>query len=163
MLRYATRFYSGVAATDLRFVLVEASGRILPEVGEAMGRYTVEQLRHRGIEVRLQTRLESCVDGHVVLSDGAELDTNTLVWTAGVKPHPLLAATDLPLDDKGRVRTGADLRVEGLPGHWSAGDCAAVPDLTKAPGSSAARAPSTPYARRRHSGTTSSLRCAARS
>ena len=134
MLRYATKYYGGLHASDLRFVLVEASGRILPEVGVDMGRYTVEQLRHRGIEVRLDTRLDSCVDGHVVLSDGSRMETNTLVWTAGVKPHPLLAQTDLPLDEKGRVKAGADLRVEGLPNHWTAGDCAAVPDLTKAPG-----------------------------
>jgi NADH dehydrogenase len=134
MTRYATRYYEGIQARDLRFVLVEASGRILPEVGEAMGRYTVDRLRERGIEVRLNTRLESCVDGHIVLSDGEEFDSGTLVWTAGVKPHPLLAATGLPLDERGRIKATAELQVEGMPGHWSAGDCAAVPDLTKAAG-----------------------------
>ena len=75
----------------MRFVLVEATGRILPEVGEDLGRYTVEQLRKRGIDVRLNTRLESCVGGHIVLSDGEEFDAETLVWTAGVKASPMLA------------------------------------------------------------------------
>jgi len=134
MARDACRYYHRVVPDDMHWVLVEATHRILPEVGEDMGRYTVDELRARNIDVRLSTRLESAVDRHVVLSDGAELDTSTLVWTAGVKPHPMLADTDLPLDDKRRVRCRADLRVEGLDDAWSAGDCAAVPDLTKGPG-----------------------------
>ena len=70
MARYATRYYPSIAPDDLRFVLVEAADAILPEVGPEMGRWTLEQLRERGIQVRLQTRLESCVGGHVVLVDG---------------------------------------------------------------------------------------------
>ncbi len=134
MARDAVRYYERIDPVDMRWVLVEATGRILPEVGEDMGRYTVEQLRRRGIDLRLGTLLRSAVDGHVVLSDGAELDTNTLVWTAGVKPHPLLASTDLPCDEKGRLRATPYLTVDGVDAAWTAGDCAAVPDLTRAPG-----------------------------
>jgi len=68
MANYATRYYPELSKGDLRFVLVEASPRILPEVGEDLGKYTVEELRKRRIEVRLNTRLESCVGGHIVLS-----------------------------------------------------------------------------------------------
>ena len=53
------------------------------------------------------------------------------MWTAGVKANPILADTDLPLDDKGRLPCKADLTVKGVTGVFSAGDCAAVPDLTK--------------------------------
>jgi NADH dehydrogenase len=130
MLRSATKYYPNVEADELRFVLVEAADRILPEVGEDMGRYTVERLRQRGIDVRLNTRLTSAVDQHIVLSDGSEFDADTIVWTAGVKANPVLADSDLPLDDRGRVRTRTDLRIEGLEGAWAAGDNAAVPDLT---------------------------------
>ncbi len=131
LLRYATRYLHRVRPEDLRFVLVEASDRILPEVGEEMGRWTVEELRARGIDVRLATRLESTVDGHVVLSDGTTMLSDTVVWTAGVRAHPMLASTDLPLDERGRLRCGADLAVEGVPDAWGAGDCAAIPDLTR--------------------------------
>jgi NADH dehydrogenase len=134
MACYATRYYPDLSKGDIRFVLVEATNRILPEVGEDLGRYTVEQLRRRGIDVKLETRLESCVGGHIVLSDGEEFDAETLVWTAGVKANPAVANTDLPLDEKGRIKCHADLRVEGTDGAWSAGDCAAVPDLTGPPG-----------------------------
>ncbi|HET7172719.1 MAG TPA: NAD(P)/FAD-dependent oxidoreductase [Nocardioidaceae bacterium] len=130
MARFATRYYPTVDESDLRFILVEATDHILPEVGRALGRYTVERLRRRGIDVRLNTRLDSCVDRHVVLSDGTELDADTIVWTAGVKASPALRATDLPLDDRGRVRAHPDLRVDGVEHVWTAGDNAAVPDLT---------------------------------
>jgi NADH:ubiquinone reductase (H+-translocating) len=129
MARFATRYYENIAADDMRWVLVEAADRILPEVGDDLGRYTVDRLTERGIEVKLGTRLESCVAGHVVLSDGTTFDADTIVWTAGVKANPALAASDLPLDDKGRVLAGADLRITGLKDAWTAGDNAAVPDL----------------------------------
>jgi NADH dehydrogenase len=134
MAKYATRYYPELSKGDLRFVLVEATGRILPEVGEDLGRYTVEELRKRRIDVRLNTRLESCVGGHIVLSDGEEFDAETLVWTAGVKANPMNTRTDLPVDDKGRLSCKADLRVEGIEGAWGAGDGSAVPDLTGPPG-----------------------------
>ncbi|MPZ61995.1 MAG: NAD(P)/FAD-dependent oxidoreductase [Propionibacteriales bacterium] len=129
MARYATRYYGHVAPEDMRWVLVEAAPRILPEVDEDMARYTLDQLRKRGIEVHLETRLESVVGGRVVLTGGEEFDADTIVWTAGVKANPILAKTDLPLDDRGRVRARADLTVEDMPGAFAAGDAAAVPDL----------------------------------
>lgn len=130
MARYATRYYEDVTPDDMRWVLIEATGRVLPEVSVPMGDYTVRQLVKRKMDIRLNTRVESMVDGHVRLSDGEEFDAETIVWTAGVKPNPVLGRTDLPLDERGRVRCTVDLRVEGLDGAWSAGDSAAVPDLT---------------------------------
>ncbi|MCM8556060.1 NAD(P)/FAD-dependent oxidoreductase [Streptomyces sp. STCH 565 A] len=132
MARYAARYYHNVTPDDMRWILVEASDHILPEVGEELGRYTVTELRRRNIDVRLETRLESCADRVAVLSDGSRFPTRTVVWTAGVKPHPLLAATDLPLDDRGRLTCTAHLSVDGAPHAWAAGDAAAVPDVTAA-------------------------------
>jgi len=131
MSRYASRYYEGIERSDLRWVLVEAAGRIMPEVSAPMGRYTVERLMDSGIEVFLDTRVKTMENGHVVLDDGTEFDTDTIVWTAGVKPNPMLADTDLPRDDKGRVLCSAELQVEGSPEVFSAGDCASVPDLAK--------------------------------
>jgi NADH dehydrogenase len=135
MARAAMRYYRELEPSQMRWVLVEATRRILPEVGPEMGAYTADQLRRRGMDVRLETRLESCVDGVVRLSDGDSFESDTIVWTAGVKAHPLLAATDLPRDDKGRLTCRPTLQVvdpdgKVVDGAWSAGDCAAVPDLT---------------------------------
>jgi NADH dehydrogenase len=130
LARYATRYFETLSESDVRFVLVEATNRILPEVGEDMGKYTVKELKRRGIEVRLGTRLESATDQHIVLSDGEEFDADTLVWTAGVKANPVVNDSDLPLDDRGRVKTRPTLQIDGLDDAWAAGDCAGIPDLT---------------------------------
>ncbi|MFF7641454.1 FAD-dependent oxidoreductase [Streptomyces canus] len=130
MARYTARYYNNVPPEDMKWILVEASDRILPEVGEEMGRYTVSELRRRNIDVRLNTRLESCADRVAALSDGNRFPTRTVVWTAGVKPSPLLAATDLPLNERGRLKCTPQLTVEGTTHAWAAGDAAAVPDVT---------------------------------
>ena len=130
MSRYAARYYPSIEPSDLRWILVEASDRILPEVGPDMGKWTLEQLQERGIETRLSTRLESCVGGHVVLSDGTECDSETIVWTAGVKSAPLADNAGFPLDPRGRVLTSTTLNVTGFDDAWSAGDIASVRDLT---------------------------------
>ncbi|MFJ4689668.1 NAD(P)/FAD-dependent oxidoreductase [Streptomyces sp. NPDC091377] len=134
MARYTARYYHNIQPEDMKWILVEAADRILPEVGPELGRYTVAELRRRNIQVLLETRLESCADRVAVLSDGQRFPTRTVVWTAGVKPHPLLAATDLPRTDRGRLRCTAELAVENTPHAWAAGDAAAVPDVTAAPG-----------------------------
>ncbi|HEU0086786.1 MAG TPA: NAD(P)/FAD-dependent oxidoreductase [Pseudonocardiaceae bacterium] len=132
MARYATRYYQGIEPPDLRWVLVEATSRIMPEVSPPLGVYTAQRLIERGIELFLDTRVTSMVGGHVVLDDGTELDADTIVWTAGVKANPLVQRTDLPLDERQRVRVAATLEVVDCPDAFCAGDCAAVPDLTSA-------------------------------
>ncbi|MFC7544831.1 NAD(P)/FAD-dependent oxidoreductase [Plantactinospora sp. GCM10030261] len=138
MARDALRYYPELKPDDMRWVLVEATQRVLPEVDRDMGAYTVQQLLKRNMDIRLDTRLESCVDGLVKLSDGDSFRSDTIVWTAGVKPSPILDHTDLPRDNRGRVTCLPTLQVvDGdrvVEGAWSAGDCAAVPDLTGPPG-----------------------------
>jgi NADH dehydrogenase len=131
MARYATRYTHGIEPADMRWVMVEAASRIMPEVSVRLSSYTVDRLVERDIDVRLNTRLESAVDGHIVLSDGTSFDSDTLVWTAGVKANPILESSDLPRDDKGRLPCNANLTVKGVNGVFAAGDCAAVPDLSK--------------------------------
>lgn len=133
MARTAVRGYHNVRPEDLRWVLVEATDRILAEESPELAEHTLGQLRERGVDIRLRTTLASAADQVVALSDGSRFGARTLVWTAGVRPAPLLRDTDLPLDTLGRVRCLATLQAVGpdgraLPGVWAAGDCAAVPD-----------------------------------
>jgi NADH dehydrogenase len=131
MARYALRYHPEITPEEMRWVLVEATARVMPEVSPKLGVYTVRQLTERGIQVFLETRVDTMVDGKVRLSDGTEFETATIVWTAGVKANPMLTKTDLPLDERGRVRCTTTLQVAGLSNAYSAGDCAGVPDLSK--------------------------------
>jgi len=131
MARYATRYYENIEPSDLRWVLVEAANRIMPEVSPRLGVYTAKRLIERGIELFLETRVSSLAGGHVVFDDGTEFDADTIVWTAGVRANPMLRQTDLPLTERGQLRCTAALQVDGQPDVFAAGDCAAVPDLAR--------------------------------
>jgi NADH dehydrogenase len=129
MAHAACALYPTITPRDQRWVLIEATGRILPMVDEDLADNATRALRRRGVDVRLETTMESAEDGVLTLSDGDELRPGTLVWAAGVAPSPLLADLGLPRNDTGAVEVDAMLRVHGRDGVWAAGDCAAVPDL----------------------------------
>src|SRR5690606_37595410 len=97
LAREALRLHPGPSGRELRWVLVEATDRILPEMRPEQSGYTLERLRRRGVDVRLGTTVRSARDGHVVLSDGTELDAGTVVWTAGIRPSPLATDSRLPV------------------------------------------------------------------
>jgi NADH dehydrogenase len=113
---------------EMRWILVDAAERLLPELSPRLARYATDRLRERGIEVVLGTRLEAYEGGVVRLSDGRAFGADTLVWTAGVQPSPLARDAGLPVDARGRLVVDTYLRVEGVDDLWAAGDAAAVPD-----------------------------------
>lgn len=112
----------------MRWVLVEAADRVLPEIDLQLATYALRELRGRGIDIRLETTLEEVGADFARLSGGETLPTRTVVWTAGVAPQPILRELNLPLDERGRVPVDRFLRVEGLDSVWAIGDCAAAPD-----------------------------------
>jgi NADH dehydrogenase len=128
LVRDALRYYPMLQAVPQHWVLVDAAPKILPEIPSRLGDYAAALLLRRGIDIRVNTTLDEVEPHAVRLSDGTQLLTSTVVWTAGVKAHPLLAELGLPLDDRGRVRVDEALRVEGTEHIWALGDCAAVPN-----------------------------------
>jgi NADH dehydrogenase len=112
----------------MRWVLVEATDRVLPETDPGLAEYALRELRGRGIDIRLGTTLDEVTAHSATLSTGETLPTRTVVWTAGVAPHPSLRTLSVPLDERGRVPVDEYLRVEGLERVWAVGDCAAVPN-----------------------------------
>jgi len=128
LLRESMKFYNNLKQDMLRVVLVEASGAILPELGESLGRYAQEKLKQRGVEVHLKTAVAGYDGKEVVLSDGTRIATRLVVWTAGVTPPPLLSGLPCTVQ-RGHILADEYLRVPGWPGIWALGDCAFVPDL----------------------------------
>lgn len=130
-----------ITPADLDFQLVEAMGKIMPEVQEDSAKWVVEHLRDRGITVRLNTSLSDATDRHLKLVSMPggdpvdEFDVDTLIWTAGVQANPMIRDTDLNVEQRGRLTVDATLRcvdADGnvIEGAWGAGDIAAVPDLS---------------------------------
>jgi NADH:ubiquinone reductase (H+-translocating) len=120
--------YPRCRTQGVRFVLVEAAERVMGEIPEALARFATDELRGRGMEIRTSTTLEEVTETTARLSGGEVVPARTVVWTAGVKPHPVVARLGLPLDRGGRIVVGRDLAVQDRPGVWAIGDAAAVPD-----------------------------------
>jgi NADH dehydrogenase len=124
----AIESYPRARLHGMRWILVEATGRVLPEIDIELADYALRELRGRGIDIRLETTLEQVGPGSARLSSGETLPTRTVVWTAGVAPQPILRDLRVPLDERGRVPVDDRLRVRGMDAVWAIGDCAAAPD-----------------------------------
>ena len=127
------RQYTNLTIDDTHFHLIEAMGRIMPEVSLKTSLWVIKNLEERAAKVHLDTQLSSAVDGKIELSTGESFYSDTIMWTAGVMANPVVRNTDLPLEERGRIRVQADLRVINdagvVPDAWACGDVAAVPDL----------------------------------
>jgi NADH:ubiquinone reductase (H+-translocating) len=128
LVRDALHYYRPLRSVPQRWVLVDVAEKILPEIPSRLGEYAAERLARRGVEIYTGTTLESVEAHAVALSNGQRIPTNTLVWTAGVRAHPMLLQLGLPLDDRGRVIVDGALRVEGHENVWALGDGARVPN-----------------------------------
>jgi NADH dehydrogenase len=126
-LREAVRFFPHIREEMLRIILVNSGKVILPELGEKLGTYAQRKLTEQKIEIHSNCKVTAVTDRDVTLSDGTTVTTNTLVWTTGVSPHPLLDTLPCP-KARGRVLVNEYLEVPEWPGVWAFGDCALVPD-----------------------------------
>jgi len=124
----ALHVYPRLRSTPRRWVLVDAAPHILPEIPHRLGEYAARELQARGVEIHADTTLDSLSAGEAVLGDGTRIAANTLVWTAGVAPNPLLREWGLPLGEKGHVEVDEFLHVRGHEHVWALGDCARVPN-----------------------------------
>jgi len=126
-VRETAKFYHDLGDEEIRVVVIHPGEYLLPELGEELGRYAERKLRERKVEV-IKGASVSSYDGWIVtLSNGLSIPAATLIWTAGVKPSPVVAALACP-KHKGRILADQYLQVPGFTGLWTAGDCAAVPD-----------------------------------
>lgn len=131
---YLLRYYPTLEFKDTHFHLIEAMGRIMPEVSQETSEWVLEDLDNRGAKVHLNTQLASAENGVIELSTGEKFESDVIVWTAGVMASPFVKNTDLPLDERGRIMALPTLQVSkdgvAVEGAWTAGDVSAVPDLS---------------------------------
>jgi NADH dehydrogenase len=123
--------YPRCRTQGMRWILVEATDRVMPEISPELADFAVRELHGRGIEIRTNTTLEELTETTARLSDGEVVPARTCVWTAGVRPHPVVERLGLPLDERGRILVDETMRVQGRANVWAIGDSAAVPDPAK--------------------------------
>jgi len=108
-------------------ILVEAGPTLLAGLPEKMGRYSRRILERRGVEVVLGDGVAGADERGLTLQSGRRIETDTIIWSAGVKPSPTIAKIALPLTKLGAVETGPYMRVATVGGVWALGDCASIP------------------------------------
>jgi NADH dehydrogenase len=133
--RSSLRFYRTLAPAEVRIVLIEGGKKLLPELQAGMGEYSAKALARRGIEVMLETMVAGAGERGLQLKDGRTIETKTIVWSAGVRPSPIVAEAGLASGRAGSIAVREDFSVEGMPGVWAIGDCASIPmpDGSRAP------------------------------
>ena len=129
------KYYPQLTFEDTHFHLVEAMGRIMPEVSLKTSEWVLKDLAKRGAYIHLDTQVQGAIGGNIELSTGETIPSDLIIWTAGVMANPtVVRGGDLPVEERGRIATRADLRVgtedEIVEGAWAAGDVSAVPDLS---------------------------------
>jgi NADH:ubiquinone reductase (H+-translocating) len=130
LLRDVQRLYPRINSKEFRLVLVHSGPYLLPQIGQELGKYCEQQLKKRGIEVRLNTRVSAITAERAILNNGEMIDTNTVVTTVGNATNPvikkLIDRYQLP-NERGRLKTEPTMQIKGYQNLWAAGDCSAVP------------------------------------
>jgi NADH:ubiquinone reductase (H+-translocating) len=121
-------YYPNVPPEELKIIVVHSRERILPELSEPLADYALKHMKERGVTFELGARVADARRGVVVLDSGEEIRTETLVWTAGTTPSPVLRALPVGHDRGGEVPVDENLAVPDHAGLWAVGDCAAVTD-----------------------------------
>lgn len=121
-------FYPNVMPEDVSLILVHSSDRIMPELSAGLAQYAYEKLKARGVTFKFGARVKDAVPGSVTLSNGEVMRAETLVWTAGNSPNPLVRELGVPVDERGAVKTERTLAVTGHSNVWALGDCACIVD-----------------------------------
>jgi NADH:ubiquinone reductase (H+-translocating) len=125
LVRSSTRFYRNFKKDEVTVSLVHTRDVVLPEVARTLGEFARKRMERAGVTVLLNARAVAATHEGVQLDDGRMLEGGTIVCTIGTAPSPLVQSLDVP-KDHGRIRTSADMRIEGHANAWAVGDCALI-------------------------------------
>ncbi len=120
--RVLKKDFRRIDPSHARVILIEAGPRIVPQFSETLSAKAQKQLAALGVEVRVQSRVESMGEGFLTLADGSRIESENMIWAAGVSAHPLARALGAEVDRAGRVKVNPDLSVPGHPEVFALGD-----------------------------------------
>jgi len=109
------------AAKLIDIYLVEAGPRVLPMFAESLTTRTVKDLEKLGVNVLLNTAVSSVESGRINFASGESIESQVIIWAAGVKGSPALANLSLPVVAN-RLDTQPTLQVTDYPYVFAVGD-----------------------------------------
>jgi len=118
--------YTGIDFSEARIILLEAADQLVSSMPSNIRDYTARQLRGMGVDVRLKAEVAEVSPEKVILKGANNIDTSTVVWTAGVKGEGLAAASNIPVTRDGRVAVNEKLQIQYLQNIYVIGDLASI-------------------------------------
>ncbi len=128
LFRSVLRFYKRLSMESVHVLLVEAGPTLLAGLPAKMGEYSRRVLQRRGVEVLTGDGVTGADERGLDLQSGRRIESETIVWSAGVKPSATVANVDLRKTKRGAIETRPDMSVAGADGVWALGDCASIPN-----------------------------------
>jgi NADH dehydrogenase len=128
LFRSVLRFYKRLRLKQVKMILVEAGPTLLAGLPAKMGEYSRRVLERKGVEVITGDGVTGAESTGLTLQSGRRIETETIIWSAGVQPSATVAKTALPKTKRGAIETQSDMQVAGIAGVWALGDCASIPD-----------------------------------
>jgi NADH dehydrogenase len=122
-----TSLYRHVGRDEVRFILLQAGQRIMPEIDTMLAEYGARVLsRRRGADVRTHAAVRAIEPGKVHLPDET-IEAGTIVLAAGIVPNPVVARLPVEKDERGHIVVDGTMRSKSHPEIWAIGDCALIP------------------------------------
>ena len=109
-----------------RVVMVEMGDALLAPFEPKLRNYTLDQLRKRGVDVRLNTAIEKVEPARVDFKGGGSMRVDLVIWAAGVAAHNVVGDWGMPQGRGGRILVDKDLRVQGYDDVFAVGDAALI-------------------------------------
>lgn len=126
--RVLPKDYPNLDVSRAKIILVEMLDYLMAPYSDKSRAYTAEVLRGRGVDLRLGEALSEVREHEVELKSGEVIPTETLIWAAGIRGHPLVNALDVELEKGYRVKVNPDLSLPGRPYAFAAGDISGSKD-----------------------------------
>ncbi len=125
--------YHNLNFDEVSIKLIEATDKVLPMMPQDLRDETVRVLQRKGVDVMLNTQVMNCDENGLTLKDGTVIPTKTVIWAAGVKAVPFIAAMGFETDRSGRVIVNEKLQIKDHPEIFAIGDCANFQHGTERP------------------------------
>jgi NADH dehydrogenase len=111
---------------DVRVINIEALPSILPILEEPLRAKAEQYLAKKGCEVLLGRAIVGAEPGKVLLKDGTIVETETFIWTCGVKGSSFAGSLALPMGKRNRIECDDGMRSTQYPYVYVVGDNAGL-------------------------------------
>ncbi|RLB07576.1 MAG: hypothetical protein DRG59_06245 [Deltaproteobacteria bacterium] len=123
------KYYKNVHPENIKIILIEATSSILAGFDTGLVNWAEKKITSMKIDLRLNSAVEKIEGNTICFTNGKTVQSDIIVWTAGIQANKLVKMLGKPLDCMGRVEVDPHLRLPGHPEVFVLGDAARVPDI----------------------------------